>query len=494
MGQVWPGPVHFPDWFHPNATDYWTEQLKNWHDIAAFDGVWVDMNEVSNFCTGQVCENTSPDVCPTHQVDTQTQCCLSCVDVDDSNKFDNPKFMIGNDAGINDGGEPSPINFKTIPASAQHYGGLSQYDVHNLHGTMEAKVTSNAMENIRDGKRSFVLSRSSFPGHGAHASHWTGDNAATWDDLKRSIVTVNDFAMFGVSMVGADICGFIGDSWEELCARWIEVGAFHPFSRNHNTFGAAPQEFYRWDSVAEASRRALGMRYKILPFLYTLMCKANTDGELVSRYLWQNFPEESETHGVDQQFMLGDSLLISPVLEEGARSVEAYFPKGKWYNLFDYSKVVESAGEKVTVDAELEEVNVHIKAGSIIAMQEGGLTTVESRASDFGILAALCGDGCESSGEVYLDDGESVDIKDSVMAEFVATPGKLSYTVKKVGDYQPENSNLANVKILGVDGAVSACELNGAGVKCEYDQELKMLEVSFEGKAVVTEAFELFWK
>jgi alpha-glucosidase (family GH31 glycosyl hydrolase) len=68
--------------------------------------------------------------------------------------------MIGNDEGINDGGNPSPINFKTIPASAKHYGGLSQYDVHNLHGTMEAKVTSDAMEAIRDGKRSFVLSRS----------------------------------------------------------------------------------------------------------------------------------------------------------------------------------------------------------------------------------------------------------------------------------------------------------------------------------------------
>lgn len=83
---------------------------------------------------------------------------------------------------------------------------------------MEAKVTSDAMEAIR-GTRSFVLSRSSFPGHGNHASHWTGDNAATWEDLKMSIVTVNDFALFGISMVGADICGFIGDSNEELCAR-----------------------------------------------------------------------------------------------------------------------------------------------------------------------------------------------------------------------------------------------------------------------------------
>ena len=219
LGQVWPGPVHFPDWFHPNATEFWTNQLKNWYDVAEFDGIWIDMNEVSNFCTGQVCQNTDPANCPTHQVDTQTNCCLSCTEVDESNPFDHPKYQIGNDAHINGDGNSSPIGTKTIAASAKHYGDLSEYDVHNLHGTMEAKVTSKALETIRGGKRSFVLSRSSFPGHGNHASHWTGDNAATWDDLKQSIVTVNDFALFGISMVGADICGFIGDSNEEVRAR-----------------------------------------------------------------------------------------------------------------------------------------------------------------------------------------------------------------------------------------------------------------------------------
>ena len=218
MGQVWPGPTHFPDWFHPNATTYWTNQLAAWHDLAPFDGVWVDMNEVSNFCTGQVCRNGDPANCPTLQVDTQTVCCLVCDDPEPENELDFPKFNIGNDVGINDDNHRDDLYMKTIPSSAVHYDNVKQYDVHNLHGTMEAKATAVAMEKIRDGKRSFVLSRSSFPGHGNHAAHWTGDNAATWNDLKASIVTVNNFAMFGLSMVGADICGFIGDSTEEVSA------------------------------------------------------------------------------------------------------------------------------------------------------------------------------------------------------------------------------------------------------------------------------------
>ncbi|GMH84394.1 hypothetical protein TL16_g09911 [Triparma laevis f. inornata] len=446
MGQVWPGPVHFPDWFHPNATEFWTTQLKNWHDVAEFDGVWVDMNEVSNFCTGQVCENSDPENCPTHQVDTQTQCCLSCTDVDPENALDNPSFLIGNDEGINDDKSPSPINFKTIPASAKHYGDLDEYNVHNLHGTMEAKVTSDAMESIR-GTRSFVLSRSSFPGHGNHASHWTGDNAATWEDLKMSIVTVNDFALFGISMVGADICGFIGDSNEELCARWIQVGAFHPFSRNHNTFGAAPQEFYRWDSVAESARRALGMRYQILPFMYTLMWKANINGETVSNYLWSVFPEDEATHGVDKQFMLGDSVLISPVLQDQARDVDAYFPAGKWYNLFTLESL-ESAGEVVNLATELEEANAHLRGGKILPMAaSGSLTTVDVQQNDFTLVVALPSDEGDSSGELFVDDGESIVVANFLHMVYSATSSSL--TSKAVESSFDASNAVSTVKVLG---------------------------------------------
>lgn len=93
------------------------------------------------------------------------------------------------------------------------------------------------------------------------------------------------------------------------------MGAFYPFSRNHNTLGAAPQELYLWPNVAAAAKSALAMRYQLLPFLYTLFSQAHFDGATVARPLWMNFPEDSNTVSIDRQFMLGSAVLVSPVSE-----------------------------------------------------------------------------------------------------------------------------------------------------------------------------------
>jgi alpha-glucosidase (family GH31 glycosyl hydrolase) len=98
-----------------------------------------------------------------------------------------------------------------------------------------------------------------------------------------------------------------------LCARWIAVGAFYPFSRDHNAIGNAPQELYRWESVTEISQRVLGMRYQMLPYIYTLFANANRFGETVARSLWMNFAADANCTLIDSQFMLGSAVLLSPV-------------------------------------------------------------------------------------------------------------------------------------------------------------------------------------
>ena len=130
------------------------------------------------------------------------------------------------------------------------------------------------------------------------------------------MIGVLQFNQFGIPMVGADICGFIGDTTEELCIRWHQLGAFYPFSRNHNTFGAADQDpGYFGEPLASIAREALTIRYTLLPYLYLLFYRHSLQGDTVARPLWHEFPTDLNTWDIDDQFLWGEALLISPVLQ-----------------------------------------------------------------------------------------------------------------------------------------------------------------------------------
>ncbi|XP_043715278.1 alpha-xylosidase 1 [Telopea speciosissima] len=484
LAQVWPGPVYFPDFLNPKAVSWWTDEITRFHQLVPVDGLWIDMNEVSNFCSGK-CQIPKNRPCP--GTGAGWECCLDCKNITKT-RWDDPPYK------LNASGMQAPIGFKTIATSAIHYNGVLEYNAHSLYGFSQAIATHKALQGL-EGKRPFVLSRSTFVGSGSYAAHWTGDNKGTWEDLKYSISTMLNFGIFGVPMVGSDICGFYPQPTEELCNRWIELGAFYPFSRDHANYYSPSQELYVWDTVAESARNALGMRYKLLPYLYTLNYEAHTTGAPIAQPFFFSFPSFTECYGLSTQFLLGSSVMVSPVLTQGASEVKALFPPGTWYSLFDTTQaVVSKSGDYFTLDAPLHVINVHVYQNTILPMQQGGMTSKEARMTPFTLVVTFPAgtNNGEAKGKLFIDDDELPEMKlgngYSTYVDFYASVSQK--TVKVWSDVQEGKFALAQglkigkITVLGLAGMGEAIanEVTGEPMSSISNVEFNTTQHQFLGQ------------
>eukprot|EP00064_Thunnus_orientalis_P008511 superscaffoldBa00001014_g8534 len=324
---------------------------------------------------------------------------------------------------------------KTLCMDAKQAWG-NHYDVHSLYGYSMVLATEKALQRVFAGNRTLMLTRSSFPGVGKYSGHWLGDNAANWNDIKWAIPGMLEFGLFGIPYIGADICGFFDDSSEELCRRWMQVGAFYPFSRNHNAQGFKPQDpavFGAGSTLVESSKHYLMIRYTLLPYLYTLFYKAHTTGETVVRPVMHEFYSDSSTWEVDRQFLWGKHLLITPVLDPASEGhkighaaeksekgvkVRAYIPDAVWY---DYETMERVAHRR-------------------------------HRLNPMGLIIAL-DDNNQAAGELFWDDGDSretVKTGNYIHYKFTVVYGVLTMQVTHAGYRDPDNLKFENITVLGV--------------------------------------------
>uniref|UniRef100_H2ZBD5 alpha-glucosidase n=1 Tax=Ciona savignyi TaxID=51511 RepID=H2ZBD5_CIOSA len=373
--------VVFPDYFNPITKDWWSDNIIEFHK-QLFDGLWIDMNEPANFVDG-----------------SRDRGCVV------GNKYDHPPYLpdLKGDTLYN----------KTLCMSNLQYNAKTNstnqlhYNVHSLYGWSQAQPTQVACQQAT-GKRCYVISRSTYPGAGAFTGHWLGDNESKWSHLRSSIIGMFEFSLYGFSYTGADICGFFEDAEEEMCLRWSQLGAFYPFSRNHAMLGVRRQDPAAWGPQFAASvKKVLKTRYTLLPYLYTLFHHSHTSGSSVVRPLMHEFTNDENTWELDGQFLWGHALLVSPVLDQGATSVEAYIPDARWFDYYSGGEVPERKA-KVVLQAPLDHINLHVRGGYIIPTQSPAVTTYFSRQNDFGLLVLL-DDDMKSSGNLFWDDGDSLD-------------------------------------------------------------------------------------
>ncbi|EPS98338.1 hypothetical protein FOMPIDRAFT_133460 [Fomitopsis schrenkii] len=480
LGVVWPGATVFPDWFHPDTQDFWTNEFQLFYNPEYgidIDGVWIDMNEPASFCNApcadpfqQAIDNDDPPArttlppapnAPIFGNEYRKREYTGPVNVVD------PPYTINNAAGS--------LSNKTANTDAVHANGLVEYDTHNLYGTMMSSATREAMLERRPGLRTLIVTRSTFAGAGTKVQKWLGDNLSDWEHYRNSIAGILNFAsVFHVPMVGADICGFGDNTTEVLCARWATLGSFYPFMRNHNSLGFVPQEFYRWPTVAEAARNAINTRHRLIDYFYTAFHQASIDGTPILNPLFYKYPQDNKTFGIDLQFFFGPSILVSPVTEENATSVSIYLPDDIFYDFHTF-KPVRGNASFVELEVNLTSIPVHIRGGTILPLRaQSAMTTTELRKQDFEIVVAPGLDG-SASGSLYLDDGVS-------LTQHATTEVSVAYsngTVSISGQYW-YNPGVSVSKIVLLDAAKpKRAALNDQDLtdSVAYDPDTRILEV-----------------
>ncbi|XP_053464708.1 putative maltase-glucoamylase-like protein FLJ16351 [Nycticebus coucang] len=468
IGEGYPGLTVFPDFSNPECTQWWTGQFAEFHDYLEFDGVWIEMDEVSSFLQGAAHE---------------------C----ESNNLNYPPFT------------PSVLNnllfARTLCMDTEFHQGL-HYDVHSLYGYSMARATDSALETVFVDKRNFILSRSTFAGSGKFAAHWLGDNAATWDDLRWSIPSILEFNLFGIPMVGANICGYTKNVTEELCRRWMQLGAFYPLSRNHNGPGFRDQDpaaFGADSLLLNSSRHCLNIRYTLLPYLYTLFYYAHTRGDTVARPLIHEFYQDSATWEVHEQFLWGPGLLITPVLYEGREHVEAYIPDATWY---DYETGVAIPWRKQLVNIPLppDRIGLHLRGGYIFPTQKPNTTTEASRKNSLGLIIALDYKR-EAKGELYWDDGISKDAvtkKKYILYDFSVTSNRLQAMITNNNYKDPDNLTFKDIRILGmdkqpIDFTVFVNNVSTSHLSVVYNPSTKVLTITDLQGLVLGQEFSIEW-
>ncbi|KAF2645172.1 hypothetical protein P280DRAFT_391630 [Massarina eburnea CBS 473.64] len=358
VGDQWPGFSVWPDFLLERTQDFWTNEMIMYHEQLAFDGWWLDISDLSSWCTGS-CGTGRLDLNPIHV------------------PFKLP-------------GEPGQINYDYPEA----------FDI------------TNATE-------------------AASASHWGGDTNSRWGNMYMTIPQALTFSVAGVPYFGVETCGFNGNTDMELCTRWMELSAFFPFYRNHNSRNTIAQEAFRWATTAEGTRRAMHVRFQLLPYWYTLFYHAHTRGDTVLRALSWNFPNEEILKSVDNQFMVGPSILVTPVLAPLLQQSQGVFPGvatgTRWYDWYTLQEVQASPGQNVSLPAPLEVIPVHLRGGTIIASQKPGNTTKTTRMNPWTFIVAL-NKNEQAHGDLYLDDGVSLEPSDIK----IVTVSRSRFSNKKV--------------------------------------------------------------
>lgn len=347
LDEVWPGISAFPDFTKTETQKWWGKKHSFYTDLG-IEGIWNDMNEPAVF-----------------------------------NKTKTMDLDVVHD---NDG------DLKT------------HQELHNVYGLLMGKATYEGLEQQLNGKRPFLLTRAGYAGIQRYAAVWTGDNRSFWEHLEMSLPMCMNLGVSGIPFSGPDVGGFAHDSNGQLLTRWMQVGAFTPFFRNHNALDTVRQEPWSFgEKYEKIIKKYIQLRYQWLPHLYTLFMEASRTGIPVMRPLFLEYPNDPKTTNLSDQFLIGDNVLIAPIMRPDTYHRVVYLPEGDWVDYWTDDSF--QGGIHILVEADLETLPIFIKKGSMIAH---GAIKHSTMASETNMEIHLYpNEKGEMTYTLYDDDGET---------------------------------------------------------------------------------------
>ncbi|MFR9668090.1 MAG: TIM-barrel domain-containing protein, partial [Rikenellaceae bacterium] len=315
-----------------------------------------------------------------------------------------------------DGSEPEGVP-DNVPTVLGNFKGLA-----NTYSLLVSKSVYEGRREEFPAERVFNLTRSAYAGQQRYGvASWSGDVEASWEQLEEQIVAGQHFSMAGVPYWTHDIGGFFRDSksmndtydnqytnaeYKELLSRWFQFGAFSPLFRLHGY--KSNTEVWNYGAEFEAlARKYIELRYTLLPYIYSEAWRVTNDSNLLMAPLAYEYPDDKSVWDIKSQYLFGESIIVAPVVEYLARTKSVYLPKGVWYNFWSGEKM--SGGRRVEVSAELDELPIFVKGGSIIPL--GPKVQYADESTDEPIRLRVYG-GEDAEFELYLDAGENYEYED----------------------------------------------------------------------------------
>jgi len=357
-GFCWPGDSYYPDFCNPAAREEW-----------------------SRFFTPDVYPHSRPNL-------------YSWNDMNEPSVFNGPEISMPRD--------------NLHKCHAGNYS-VEHRDVHNVYGLYHHAASVHGQLMRAPGVRPFVLTRSFFAGTHRHGPVWTGDNAASWSHLSRSVPMLVSLALCGLSFAGADVPGFFGDPDPGLFVRWHQLGVWYPFYRAHAHLTTKRREPWLFgEEVTALVREAVLARYQLLPMWYTLAAEWALRGSPMLRPIWYHDLSNADAYAhADNHFFVGEAMLVRAI-ERPATEVEVYLPNGEWFDYWEEAARPRKGGRTISMVQHPGHVPVFVRSGHII------MRRMRPRRS----AAAMVGDpytvfvyGTPARGRIYIDDGLTHDFE-----------------------------------------------------------------------------------